>query len=92
MTILYKKNFEINLNSIIDFISNDSQTKVKNFASSLRLKIRNLSNMPFKCRKSLYYEDINVRDLIFKGYTIPFLLDEQDNYIAILDIFKWTNK
>jgi len=91
MTIIYKDEFKTNLNKIIDFISKDSQSKAKIFLSSLRLKIKNLPNMPFKCRKSYYYDNDNVRDLIFKGYTIPFLVDEQENLIAILDIFKWTD-
>lgn len=48
--------------------------------------------MPYKYRKSFYYDDINVRDMIFKGYTIPYLIDEKNNKIVLLDIFKWIDK
>ncbi|MGE4420301.1 MAG: type II toxin-antitoxin system RelE/ParE family toxin [Sulfurimonas sp.] len=53
-------------------------------------KLNNIPNMPYKYRKSNYYEDADIRDFIFKGYTIPYLIDLQNNTIVLLDIFKWT--
>jgi len=32
--------------------------------------------------------NIHVRDYIFKGYTIPYLIDEENVVIVVLDIFK----
>ena len=43
--------------------------------------------MPFKYRKNLQLNKDNVRDLIFKGYVIPFLVDKDE--IIILDIYKY---
>ena len=34
--------------------------------------------MPLKCRKSIYFDD-NIRDLIFKGYVIPYKVDKTKN-------------
>ncbi|WP_372618643.1 hypothetical protein [Aliarcobacter sp.] len=48
--------------------------------------------MPFKARQSIHFNDIFVRDLIFKGYTIPYLIDEDLDVIVILDIFKWQTR
>ncbi len=45
--------------------------------------------MPFKFRKSFYFEDENVRDMIFKGYTLPYLVNIQKDTFVLLDIFKW---
>ena len=39
---------------------------------------------------SMYHDDINVRDLVFKGYTIPYIVD--DDIIIIIDIFKWEDR
>ncbi|UCN01581.1 hypothetical protein LCX93_11680 [Sulfurimonas sp. SWIR-19] len=49
-------------------------------------------NFPYKSRKFLYHDDENIRDYIFKGYTIPYLIDNNKNKIVLLDIFKWKNK
>jgi len=45
--------------------------------------------MPYKYRKSYYYDDENIRDFIFKGYTIPYLIDKQKDLLVVLDIFKY---
>ena len=37
-------------------------------------------------------DDEDIRDYIFKGYTISYLIDNEKNQIALLDIFKWVNK
>lgn len=41
-------------------------------------------------RKSKYINDENYRDLIFKGYTTIYKIEE--NQIKILDIFKWEDR
>ncbi len=48
--------------------------------------------MPYKYRESFYYVNQNIRDMVFKGYTVPYLIDNDNNQIVILDIFKWVNK
>jgi len=48
--------------------------------------------MPYKFRKSIYFDDENIRDYIFKGYAIPYLINEDNNEIALLDIIKWVDK
>lgn len=45
-----------------------------------------LPHFPYKCRKSLYADDENIRDFIFKGYTIPYIIE--DEAIVVLTIFK----
>jgi len=92
LTIVQDDEFIINLKKIFRFISKDSKNKAKAFNSVLYAKIHNLSTSPYKYRKSLYFDDIHVRDMIFKGYTIPYLIDEHNNVIVILDIFKWIDK
>ena len=42
------------------------------------------------CRASIYFEDSRYRDLIFKGYTVIYKVEE--NEIKILDIFKWQDR
>jgi len=92
LTIAQDDEFIVNLKKIFHFISKDSKAKAKSFNSALYAKVNNLSTSPYKCRKSHCYDDVHVRDMIFKGYTIPYLIDESNDVIVILDIFKWINK
>ncbi|MDX9743850.1 MAG: type II toxin-antitoxin system RelE/ParE family toxin [Arcobacteraceae bacterium] len=92
MLIIQDEVFKINHLKIIEYIALDSKRKAKNFNSMLLNTIKNLPNMPFKFRKSYYFNDAHVRDLIFKGYTIPYLIDESSHKIVLLDIFKWSER
>ena len=54
--------------------------------------IDSIPNMPFKYRKSIYWNDNNIRDLIFKGYVIPYKIDTAKNQIIIIGINKYMEK
>lgn len=56
------------------------------------MKISKLTYMLNKFRKSYYYDYANIRDMVFKGYTIPCLIDYDNEEIVILDIFKWVDR
>ncbi len=92
MQIIQDAIFEDNLKKILKYISVDSKVKAKKFNNTLLKKVENLPNMPYKFRKSIYYDSDNIRDLIFKGYTIPYLIDKDKHQIVILDIFKWIDR
>ena len=92
MTIEYNPNFRLNFTKIWNFIAKDSINRANTFKKQLKSKITDIPYMPYKFRRSLYYNDKNIRDLIHKGYTIPYLIDNKDQKIIILDIFKWIEK
>ena len=92
MHIEYNPYFRKNFGLIWDYIAKDSISRANSFKSKLKFTIQNLKNFPYKYRQSNYYDDGNIRDLIFKGYTIPYLVDEEKNQIVILDIFKWSHR
>ncbi|MDD5373460.1 MAG: type II toxin-antitoxin system RelE/ParE family toxin [Sulfurimonas sp.] len=90
MIINKNPSFNSKLFSILKFIAINNPVNAKRFKRELDNKITDLTNMPFKCRQSVHYDDTYTRDLIFKGYTIPYLID--NDMIVILDIFKWEDK
>jgi plasmid stabilization system protein ParE len=67
----------------------DSITKALQFLSELKGKIKTLSSMPNRCRKSLYTNTQNAHDLIYKKYTIVYTIIE--DRVHILTIFKQRN-
>jgi len=92
LNILYEPKFINSFNSIWSFIALDSKTRADIFKRELRQKIEELPFMPYKFRKSLYFDDENIRDLIFKGYVIPYEIDKSKNIILIIGISKYQDK
>jgi len=45
--------------------------------------------MPYKCRKSIYFDDNSIRDLIYKGYTIVYQVNKDKSIITVLGIKKY---
>ena len=84
--------FTKNIKNILKFIAKDTKAKANSFNKNLFYKLNNIPDMPYKHRKSSYHEDESIRDLIFKGYTISYLIDLQNNTIVLLDIFKWSHR
>lgn len=86
MVIEYKPKFERELKIIFDFIAKDSLNRAREFRNELVAKIERTAQTPFICRKSINFNDESIRDLIFKGYVIPYLIDNE--VIYVLGIYK----
>jgi hypothetical protein len=86
MNIVRSQAYTKALQETIQFISRDSKTRALNFKSELDTHINNLDTMPFKFRKSIYFNDENMRDLIFKGYTVVYKIDLAKNKITIIGL------
>jgi len=86
-----KDEYKSELQDILRFIANDKISASKQFKQELDKQITNIPNFPYKHRKSIYFDDANVRDMIFKGYTINYEIDLDRNTIYLFSIFN-TNK
>ena len=89
MKILYNENFVKALSTIWDFIALDSQQRANEFAQSLRKKIEILPESPYMYRKSIYFDDDTLRDLVYKGYVVVYKINFDNNSIVILGINKY---
>ena len=92
MTIIYKKSFENQLLQIVDYISKDKVSASIKFANELEKLIFSIPDNPYKYRKSIYFDNENIRDLIYKGYTIVYKIDKEKDSIIILGIRKYKNQ
>jgi len=79
--------FKDELEAIVDFIAKDSVNRALAFYDELLVKINQIPKNPYIHRKRFKLNDENIRELIFKGYTIPFEIDKTNNKIIILGIF-----
>lgn len=91
MQIVKSTKFNFQFKKILHFIALGNKSNAKNFKNELIKKVNDLVNMPFKFRKSIYFEDESIRDLIFKGYTIVYKVDELQKIITIIGIKKYQN-
>ena len=55
----------------------DFSIAAKKFRKELIEKCQNILNMPYKHRKSIYHDDENIRDLVFKGYTVIYIVEDE---------------
>jgi plasmid stabilization system protein ParE len=90
LKIIYERSFSIPLLNILQYISKDKKSASIKFKNELKGRIELLIESPLMCKKSFYFEDENYRDLVFKGYTIIYKIENED--IKILDIFKWEKR
>jgi len=87
MKIIYTDDSKLNLINIKKFIKIDNPNAVNKFISKLKATIEDLDNFSYKYRKSIYFKDENIRDMIFNGYTIIYQIDKIKQQIKILEIF-----
>ena len=92
MKIEFNSLFEEMLVPILNYIMKDSVDASIIFEEALFEHLDDLTYFPYKFRESFYYEDKNIRVYVFKGYTIPYLIDKEHDMIVILDIFKWVER
>jgi len=85
MVINQQIKFKDNLKQIIEYIAKDNLNAAKKFRKDLFINIKDIPDMPKKYRKSEYYENENIRDMIFCGYTIIYEIYQ--NTIELQTIF-----
>jgi hypothetical protein len=81
MKILFKETFISRLEKQIDFIALDNPGNARKFKNELISRIREIPSNPFRYRKSIFFNDPKIRDLIYKGYTVIFRIS------GIIEVF-----
>ncbi len=88
MKILCTQTFEQQLKALLlEFVTEDFAA-CKNFKMYLDVIILNMPTKIQKFKKSLYFDDENIRDIEHQGLVIPFYIDEIKDTYLILGIVK----
>lgn len=82
MKLRFEKEFVLSLEKKIQFIALDNPVSAKAFQQGILKSCKALLEMPYKYRQSIYHDDENIRDLIYKGYTIVYAIEEE--FISVL--------
>ncbi|MEA2091096.1 MAG: hypothetical protein U9O83_01870 [Campylobacterota bacterium] len=84
MEILASPLFEEQLKDILEILKEEDYEESKQFKMYLDTIIVNAPTKAKKYKKSIYFDDENIKDIEFKGCTIPFLIDEaKDSYVIL---------
>lgn len=75
MKIVLKDTFVNRLGDQLEYIAQSNPANARKFKNDLFQQIKAIASNPYKYRKSIWFEDQNIRDLIFKGYTIVFKIN-----------------
>jgi len=86
MKILCTPVFEEQLKSILETFAHEDFAATKSFKMYLDTVIINIPTKAQKYKKSIYFDDENIKDVEHQGFRIPFLFDEKNNIYLILGI------
>ncbi|MER3328369.1 MAG: type II toxin-antitoxin system RelE/ParE family toxin [Candidatus Kapaibacterium sp.] len=89
MKIRFKSTFTNSLSKQVKYISIDSSSRAQKFNKEIIETIKLIEDNPFMGRKSIYFDDDNIRDLIFKGYSIIYRININKNTIDVFGFVKY---
>jgi len=89
LTILYNESFVKELTDIWDFISLDSKNRANAFTTKIKQKIEDIPSSPYMNRKSIYFDNNEIRDMIHKGYIIVYKINQTHQSITVIGINKY---
>ncbi|MGB0888143.1 MAG: type II toxin-antitoxin system RelE/ParE family toxin [Vicingaceae bacterium] len=88
MKIKILKEFSTKLTLQVEFIAKDKTSAARKFKKDVLKLISNLAQMPYQHRKSIYFYNDNIRDLVFKGYTIVYRIKPSKKEIEVFGLIK----
>lgn len=87
MEIRFSDSFNYKLENQVRYIAKDKPLAARNFKRDLLSIIRETKKMPYSFRKSIFSDNDDVRDLVFKGYCITFKITK--DYILVFGFNKY---
>lgn len=87
MKVFESKQFKDELRAIAFYIKKDKLSASVAFVSNLKSQIQNLKEFPYQYKKSIYFDNDDIRDMVYHGYTIVYEVDKEQDRLVILSIF-----
>ena len=75
MKLIIEDTFYSRLDRQVYYIAEYSYRIAKEFKKNILTQLKRIPRNPYQFRKSIYFDDIAYRDLIYKGYTITFRVE-----------------
>lgn len=88
MEIVTTSLYEKQLKEILELLLDDDYQATKKFKMYLDTIIINMQSKEKKYKKSIYFDNENIKDIGFQGCTIIFYVDNSNSRYVILGITK----
>ncbi|KIM12858.1 MAG: hypothetical protein KU38_03780 [Sulfurovum sp. FS08-3] len=72
---------------MLETIAKDKIGASKKFRIQLDKALDNMVDFPYQYRQSIYFNNKEIREMIFKGYTIVYRIKTETQSIEIVSIF-----
>jgi plasmid stabilization system protein ParE len=89
MKIKITRSFQEKLRNQIEFIAKDKPSIARKFKIELLERIHDVPIMPYKNRKSIFFDREDILDLVYKGYIIVYRINPNENSIEIFGFIKY---
>lgn len=91
MEVKISTRFSEKLELQVEYIALDKPIAALKFQKDLIARIQTLREFPYKCNVSKRFNDDRVRELTFKGYSIFYRINEDENSLTVFGITKYEN-
>lgn len=89
MKLKFTIDYKNKLNAQIKYIARDKPIAARKFKNDLLAKFAEIPSMPFKNRKSIFFDRDDIRDLIFKGYISVYKVNQEAKEIEVFGFVKY---
>ena len=89
MKLRFTREFRDKLNAQVDYIAKDKPAAARKFKNELISNIKEIPYMPFRHRKSIFFDREDIRDLVFKGYLIVYKVNQEVEEIEVFGFTKY---
>ncbi|MDP5201603.1 type II toxin-antitoxin system RelE/ParE family toxin [Flavobacterium sp. DG2-3] len=89
MTIKISKSFLELLKDQVKYIYKDKPKAALKFRKDLLKNIKKDLIHPFHFKKSIYFENENIRDYVFKGYVAIYEINSKENIVTVFGFIKY---
>jgi mRNA-degrading endonuclease RelE of RelBE toxin-antitoxin system len=89
MKIEVTNDFKYHLEKQVRFISKDKPKAAKKFKSDLIKSLRKDLKRPFYFKKSIHFDNENIRDYVFKGYVCVYFIDTENKIVTVFGFIKY---
>jgi plasmid stabilization system protein ParE len=89
MKVKITKAFRDRLNKQLDYIARDKPGAARSFKTDIIRRIKEIPEMPFSYRKSIFFNKTDIRELIYKGYVIVFKVNQSNDTIEVFGFTRW---
>lgn len=92
MKLKITKSFRDKLGAQVDFIAKDKPIAARRFKNDIIKKIKEIPKMPLKNRKSIFFDKDDIRDLVFKGYIVIYIVKKEEDSVEVFGFIKYEQR